>query len=103
MNSGKKIWLRLAAGLVALGVLGVSMAAPSAPVQGEVRRVSPAERKITLKHDPIPELELPAMTLVFQVVEVSVLKDVKPGDRVIFTADRVNGQYTVISIRKQGR
>jgi Cu(I)/Ag(I) efflux system protein CusF len=29
-----------------------------------------------------------------------MLKTVKPGDKVKFEADRVNGQFTVISIQK---
>ncbi len=100
MSSSKTVWLKRSVAVMAVGVMSLAFAAPSAPVQGEVRRVNPNEGKITLKHGPIPELELPAMTLVFQVQDITVLEGVQPGDKVIFTADRINGQYTVITIRK---
>ncbi|MCK9510412.1 MAG: copper-binding protein [Pigmentiphaga sp.] len=75
-------------------------AAPSSPVQGEVRRVDPDGGRITLKHGPIPELELPAMTLVYRVQDKALIVPLKPGDSVVFTADRVDGQYVIISIRR---
>lgn len=77
-----------------------AQAAPSAPVKGEVRRVDPDAGRVTLKHGPIPELELPAMTLVYRVQDPAILVQVRPGDTITFIADRVDGHYVVISIRR---
>lgn len=93
-------WLRRLVLLAGTAAVGLAVAAPSAPVQGEVRRINPGEGKITLKHEPIPELDLPAMTLVFRVQDTRLMANVKPGDKVTFTADRIDGQYTIISISR---
>jgi Cu/Ag efflux protein CusF len=41
-----------------------------------------------------------SMTMVFRVADPAWLKTIKPGDRVRFEAERVNGQLTVTSISK---
>jgi Uncharacterized conserved protein len=66
---------------------------------GEVRRIDPQAGKITIKHGAISELDLPAITLVY-LVDSKLLTDLKPGDRVKFTARRENGQYVVTHISK---
>ena len=66
--------------------------------QAEVRKVDTAAGKITLRHGEIPNLEMPPMTMVFQVRDPSLLTRVKAGNKVRFTADKVNGAYTVMSI-----
>ncbi|MEO8347041.1 MAG: copper-binding protein [Betaproteobacteria bacterium] len=73
-----------------------SSAAPS--VDGEVRRVDKEQGKITLKHGPITNLEMPAMTMVFRVKDPAMLDKVKEGDKVRFTANKVGGNFTVTSI-----
>lgn len=64
----------------------------------EVRKVDKDARKITLKHGEIKNLDMPPMTMVFQVKDPAMLEKVKKGDKVKFTADKVNGAYTVTSI-----
>jgi len=56
--------------------------------------------KITIDHGPIPNLDMDAMTMVFRTQDPVILKGVKAGDRIRFQADRVNGQISVVSIRK---
>ncbi|MBJ6126870.1 copper-binding protein [Microvirga splendida] len=76
-------------------------AASQAPmVSGTVEKVDTAQNKITLDHGAIPNLNMDAMTMVFRVQDPALLKGVKAGDKVQFQADRVNGQISVISIRK---
>jgi Cu/Ag efflux protein CusF len=67
-------------------------------VNAEVRRVDTGAGKVTLKHDDIPNLEMPAMTMVFQVRDPALLGQLKVGDQVRFTADKINGAYTVIEL-----
>ncbi len=76
---------------------GVALAqAPS--TEAEVRRIDTAHGKITLKHGPIANLQLPAMTLVFRVADPAMLTRVKAGDTVNFSAEKIEGQYTITSI-----
>jgi Cu/Ag efflux protein CusF len=77
--------------------------APSVPapmVSGTVEKVDAAAGKITIDHGPIPNLNMAAMTMVFQARDPAMLKQVKRGDKVRFTAERVNGQITVTKIQK---
>lgn len=66
----------------------------------EVRRVDLENKKISLKHGEIKNLDMPSMSMVFQVQNASMLDGIKVGDKVLFTADKVNGAYTVLSIEK---
>ncbi len=67
--------------------------------EAEVRRVDAAAGKISLKHGDIKNLDMPPMTMVFQVQDKALLGQLKAGDRVRFTADKVNGSYTVMNIQ----
>ena len=87
-----------------------AQARPAAPAQpaaqnlpvvaGTVEKVDVVAGKITLDHAAIPNLNMDAMTMVFRTADPAMLKTVKKGDRVRFTADRVNGQITVTKIQK---
>ena len=66
--------------------------------EGEVRRVDARAQTVTLKHGEIKNLDMPPMTMVFQVSDPALLGKVKAGDKVRFTADKVNGTYTVLSL-----
>jgi Cu/Ag efflux protein CusF len=69
-------------------------------VQAEVRKVDKEAKKITLKHGPIPNLDMPAMTMVFRVQDPAMLEQVKAGDKVRFAAENIKGQITVTRIEK---
>lgn len=81
--------------------LSASLAfAQAVPANGEVTKIDPAQGKITLKHGPIKNLDMDSMTMVFRAGDPDMLKALKPGDRVIFEAERVNGQITITKMRK---
>jgi Cu/Ag efflux protein CusF len=69
-------------------------------VSGTVEKVDAAAGKITIEHGPIPNLNMDSMTMVFRAQDPAMLKNVKPRDKIRFTADRVNGQITVTKIQK---
>jgi Cu(I)/Ag(I) efflux system periplasmic protein CusF len=74
-------------------------AAAAAPqAEGEVRRVNTQQGKITLRHGPLPNLDMPAMTMVFTVADPKLLEGLKQGDKVRFTADKKDGTYFVTAI-----
>jgi Cu/Ag efflux protein CusF len=90
---------RLVTGLAAL-VCVTSALAQAPTAGGEVTKVDKAANRITLKHSGIKNLDMPPMTMAFRVRDPSVLSGVAVGDRVRFVADKVDGQYTVISLTK---
>ena len=70
----------------------------AAMTEGEVRKVDKSAKKITLKHGPILNLDMPAMTMVFQVADPAMLEQVKAGDKVRFSADKADGAFSVTKI-----
>lgn len=73
-------------------------AASASMTEGEVRKVDKDAGKITLKHGPIKNLDMPPMTMVFQVKDRALLDKVKAGDKVQFTAEQSAGAYVVTGI-----
>lgn len=75
-----------------------AMAQGSPTINGEVTKVEAG--KVTIKHEPIPKLDMPAMTMEFQVKDPAMLKEVKPGDKIKFEAEKAGGGYTVTKMEK---
>ena len=69
--------------------------ANAALTDGEIRKVDKDAKKITIKHGPLTNLDMPAMTMVFQVKEPAMLEQVKVGDKVKFAAEKLGGSFTV--------
>lgn len=69
-------------------------------VNGEVRKVDKDARKITLRHGEIKQLDMPAMTMVFQIKDPAILDKVKAGDRVKFRAQNEGGAFFLTEIEK---
>jgi|SRR5687768_1821020 len=69
-----------------------------AMVEGEVRKVDKDAKKITIKHGPLVKLDMPAMTMVFQVKDPAMLERVKAGDKIRFDAEKIGAAYTVTRI-----
>jgi Cu/Ag efflux protein CusF len=76
------------------------VAQAAALTDGEVRKVDKDAKKLTIKHGPIQNLDMPAMTMVFQVKDPAMLDRVKAGDKVKFSAEKIGGAYTVTWIEK---
>ena len=91
--------MKVLAPLLALLTASAVLAQAALPMaEAEVRKVDMDAKKITLKHGEIKNLDMPPMSMVFQVKDPAVLEQVKAGDKVQFTADKINGAYTVITI-----
>ncbi len=71
---------------------------PASMTEGEVRKIDKEAKKITLKHGDIKNLDMPGMTMVFQVKDPALLDKVKAGDKVMFTAERADGAIVVTAI-----
>jgi Cu(I)/Ag(I) efflux system protein CusF len=75
-------------------------AAPTAMSSGEVKKVDKSTGKMTIKHGPLENIGMDAMTMVFRVKEQSMLDQVKAGDKINFVAEEPNGQLTVTKLEK---
>jgi Cu(I)/Ag(I) efflux system protein CusF len=66
---------------------------------GEVRKVDKDAKKLTIRHGPLPQFDMPTpMTMVYQVKDPALLDQVKPGDKIRFEAEKIGGLFTVIHI-----
>jgi Cu(I)/Ag(I) efflux system protein CusF len=97
----------LSKSLIAMSMVIVNTfgaAATSAPADakwstGEVRKVDLPQGKLTIKHGPIDNLGMPAMTMVFNAGKVDLLTSLKPGDNVKFRAEAAAGTLVVTEIQ----
>ncbi len=70
------------------------------PVAAEIRKIDPNAGKVTLKHGPIENLGMSAMTMAFPVKDRASLKNFKEGDSVLATFDKVDGKPTIVDMRR---
>ncbi|HEY6132974.1 MAG TPA: copper-binding protein [Rubrivivax sp.] len=85
---------------VLLMMLATSVMAQSPASNGEVTKIDKAQAKITLRHDGIKHLDMPAMSMAFRVSDPKLLDAVAVGDKVRFTADKVGGNFTIVSLNR---
>jgi len=67
--------------------------------KAEVRKVDKEAKKITLKHEDIKNLDMPGMTMVFQVKDVALLDKAKAGDKVKFKAIKDGNAFVLTDIQ----
>ena len=66
----------------------------------EVRKVDMDAKKVTLKQGPIKKLDMPGMTMVFQVKDAALLDKLKAGDKVKVSIEQQQGAFVVTAIEK---
>ncbi len=96
---------RLSAGLLAAALLpharAQSTAAGAVPfVAAEVRRVDAGAAKLTLKHEAMPHLDMPAMTMVFQVKDPALLQGLENGMKVKVAVEKQGSAYVVTGLQR---
>ena len=74
-------------------------AASADMADGEVRKVDKENKKITLKHGVIKNLDMPGMTMVFQVKDAALLDSLKAGDKIKFKAEQKGSAIVVTEIQ----
>lgn len=89
-------WTPLLAALTLVAPMYAQAAGPAS--EGVVRKVDAANGKITLRHGPLVNLDMPPMTMVFRAQPPTLLDGVKAGDKVKFHAEKIDGAYTVTAI-----
>jgi Cu/Ag efflux protein CusF len=68
--------------------------------KGEIRRVDAENKKVTIKHEEIKNLDMAPMSMVFNVETTEVLKGVNPGDQVEFVAEQKGTKLFAKQFRK---
>ncbi|EXI81951.1 MAG: Cation efflux system protein CusF precursor [Candidatus Accumulibacter appositus] len=77
---------------------GGAASAKVAASEGTVKKVDKAAGKVTIKHGPLANLNMPPMTMAFRVSDPAMLDNVKAGEKVSFTAENVGDALTVTAL-----
>ncbi len=72
--------------------------AAAAMAEGTVKKLDKSAGKLTIAHGPLENLGMPGMTMVFRTKDPAMLDQVKAGDKIRFTAERINGAFTVTAL-----
>jgi len=84
--------------LLALALALPSLAQPTADLtEGEIRKIDKDAKKLTIRHGEIKSLDMPPMTMVFQVNDPALLDKVKAGDMVRFAAEKTAAGRIVVT------
>lgn len=67
--------------------------------KGTVKKVDAKAKKVTIIHEELKNLDMPAMTMVFRVKDGAMLEKLKEGAAIEFVADRVEGKLTVTELK----
>ncbi len=73
-------------------------AASAAASKGEVKKIDLDAGKLTIKHGELKNINMPAMTMVFDVADKATLARLKTGDKITFVANNANGQLTATNV-----
>lgn len=84
----------------AISTIAITSAFAEEFTKGVVKKVDDKKGKVSIIHEPIENLGMPAMTMVFRTSTEEMLQQLKPGQEVEFIAERVNGKLTVTKIKE---
>ena len=86
------------------GALSVSAAAQSIAsaetfTKGIVKKIDAKAGKVTIIHEELVDLDMPAMTMVFRVADAAMLETLSEGQEIEFVVARVEGKLTVTKLQ----
>ena len=75
-------------------------AADEHEASGKVNSIDKSSRTLNISHGPIKSMGMGAMTMDFKVADPSMLKEVKPGQKIDFvvTTDR-KGRFVILDMQ----
>ncbi|MGJ8571924.1 MAG: copper-binding protein [Hoeflea sp.] len=85
------------AAILSLGLVSGALAVEY--TKGVVKKLDAKAKKVTLIHEELKNLDMPAMTMVFRIKDDTLLAKLKQGANVEFVADRVEGKLTVVELK----
>ncbi|EAQ13307.1 Cu/Ag efflux protein CusF [Maritimibacter alkaliphilus HTCC2654] len=65
---------------------------------GTITKVDSQWNRLTIDHGPLVNLDMEAMTMVFEVADPAMIEGLAEGQEIEFLADRVKGKLTVTEI-----
>ena len=68
---------------------------------GVVRDIDPLLGRVTLRHGPIENLGIPAMSMIFWVRDLRMIQLITSGAAIRFAADRVDGKLTIVHLERK--
>jgi Cu/Ag efflux protein CusF len=86
-----------AAAIVIISV--VSSVSAAEYTKGVVKKLDEKANKVTIQHQELKNLEMPAMTMVFVVKDPTMLSKLKIGQNIEFVAERLNGKLTLTELK----
>ncbi len=91
---------KLTAATMVFGMLAITpLMAEDALVDGVVKELRPGG-EMTIKHGPLPTLDMPAMTMVFRTADSSMAKGLKVGDKIKMQVEVKDGKLTIMKLEK---
>lgn len=69
-------------------------------VKGIIKKIDAVSSRVSIKHEEIPNLNMPPMTMSFWAQDSKILVGLSVGDNIYFTANEIDGEIVVISIEK---
>lgn len=93
----RSVFTFAATAMVAIALASGAFAAEF--TKGTVKKVDAKAKKVTLIHEELKSLDMPAMTMVFRVKDDAMLEKLKQGANIEFVAERVEGKLTVTEIK----
>lgn len=92
-NTAKALLAAMVLGLA--GAAALPAAAQGEYSLGEVRSVDKDKRQVVLKAGEVKNIDMPPMTMPFDVRDARLLEKFRPGDKVRFRAVNDAGKFTI--------
>lgn len=67
--------------------------------EGVVKKIDTENRKITIKHGEIKNLEMPGMIMVFRLQESISVDKLQAGDKVRFHVEKMEGAFVITDLQ----
>ena len=93
-----KLFLKTISIAAVIGLMSSSVMAADF-TKGVVKKINMKAHKVTIIHEELKSLDMPAMTMVFRTKDDAMLEKMKVGDNIEFVAGRVKGKLTVIELK----
>lgn len=77
----------------------MGMAAAPGMTDGEIRKIDKENGKVTIKHGEIKHMDMPPMSMVFNVKDKAMLDKVQVGEKIQFIVVQDAGKMVVTDIK----